>query len=733
MIFNYFQKFPSYRQLDEMDCGTTCLRIIAKYHGRIFSKQFIDKKAYKGKSGVNLLNLSDSADIIGFRSMSIKCNYELLLKEQPDPFIAHWNGDHFIVVYKITKKKVYVSDPAKGLLVFTKDQFCKGWYNKDYDNEGIALIMNTTPDFYSIKGDQKEEKKLGFGYYLKYIIPHYRLIIQLAIALLLTSIFSLITPFLTQAMVDQGIQQSNIRFVYIVLIAQLMLFVGETAISLIQSWIMLHMSVRINISVLSDFLVKLMKLPIAFFDSKNLGDIMQRMEDHSRIEDFLTSKTLEIVFSLFNIIIYSFVMLHYSVGLFMISLIGTTIDFVYVLAFLKRRKKLDYLTFDQSASDQNATVSLIQGMQEIKLHTCEKEKRWNWERVQIKLFRLSIKTLILEQIQGTGASFINNAKNIAISIFAAKLVIDGDMTLGMMMAATQILGQLDGPISQFVNLAQDTQDAKISLERLGEVQNRKDEDHGLTNEAYDIPHGKDIVFDNVGFRYGDPSGEWVLKNFNLTIPYGKTTAIVGESGNGKTTLLKLLLRFYELEEGEMRLGNVDIKSYSTREWRKRCGVVMQNGYIFSDTIANNIALVDAVIDEKKLLNAVEIANAKGFIEALPKNYNTRIGDEGKELSAGQKQRILIARAVYKNPEYIFLDEASSALDAKNEREITNKIEKFNKSRTAVIIAHRLSTVRAADNIIVLQKGIVAEQGTHDELVLKKGVYYELVEDQLQLS
>ena len=726
------KKFPNIKQLDQMDCGPTCLRMVAKHYGRTYSKHYIDEKSYKGKLGVNMLNLSDVADRIGFRTMVVRCSFEMLLEEKPVPFIAHWNQNHFVVVHKIAKNKVHVSDPDKGLLTYTKKQFCQAWENEDYDNEGVAMLLEVTPHFYELSDDSAEQKKLDFFFYLKYVIPHYKMIVQLGIGLLVMSVFSLISPFLTQAMMDQGIQQSNIQFVYVVLIAQIMLFFGQTSVGLIRAWIMLHMSTRINISVLSDFLVKLMKLPIAFFDSKNLGDILQRISDHSRIENFLTTKTLETVFSLFNVVLYSFIMLKYSVTLYLVFVVFTIVDFGYVLAFLKKRKKLDYLSFDQSAEEQNTTVGLIQGMQEIKLHACEREKRWNWERVQIKLFKLSIKQLILSQVQGTGASFINTTKGILISFIAAKEVIDGNMTIGMMMAAQQIMGSLSGPIQQFVGLVTEAQDAKISLDRLSEVHNRKDEDYGIEENGFIIPEKQDIVISNLNFRYGDPTADWVLQDFNLVIPYGKTTAIVGESGSGKTTLLKLLTRFYDPEEGTIELGNVDFKKYSTREWRKKCGVVMQQGHIFSDTVANNIS-VAGIVDKEKLLKAATMSNSKEFIEAMPLNYNTKIGGSGKELSTGQKQRILIARAIYKDPEYMFFDEASSALDSKNERQITNNINEFNKSRTAVIIAHRLSTVRNADNIIVMDRGEVIEQGNHDELVNMHGAYFHLVKNQLELG
>lgn len=732
------KKFPHFQALDLMDCGPTCLRIIAKHYGRTFSPILLRKLSYKTKTGVSMLHLSDAADHLGFRTLGVQCSFQTLIEEKPFPFVAHWNQKHYLVVYHISKRKVYVSDPAAGLITFTHEEFRRGWCStiSDGEEEGIALLFEPTPKFYEEEENERESEGQRWKFYLSYLKPHRRLIGQLLIGLALASVFSLVTPLLTQALVDQGIQNGRMDFVYGILIAQLMIFIGSISISVIRSWVMLHMSTRINISIVSDFLVKLMKLPIGFFERKNLGDILQRMRDHNRIEAFLTSQSLSTVFSVFMMIVYSVILLIYSPYIFTIFFLASIAYLVWISLFLKKRRELDYKNFDQLSADQNKTVELIQGMQEIKLQSCEKPRRWQWERIQIRLFRLNIKSLMLEQFQGTGGAFINQAKNIFVSFWAAKEVIDGNMTLGMMMAVTQILGQLDGPLLQLVNFVRQAQDAKISLERLGEVHERKEEEEPdiATKGSLIIPEQQPIHFKNVYFRYDDPLAPWVLEDITLTIPYGKTTAIVGESGSGKTTLLKLILRFYEAEEGGILLGQVPLKQISARRWRKKCGVVMQDGYLFSDTIAHNIAVnTEEEVDLEKLVQAADTANARGFIEALPLNYNTQVGAEGQNLSVGQQQRLLIARAVYKNPSFLLLDEASSALDARNEKEITQKINRFNADRTAVIIAHRLSTVRKADNIVVLDKGKIVEQGTHEELTALKGLYYELVKEQLELS
>ena len=557
------------------------------------------------------------------------------------------------------------------------------------------------------------------------------MVIQLAVGLLAGSLLSLIFPFLTQSIVDVGIQNQDLNFIYLVLLAQIMLFIGRTGLEVIRSWILLHLSARINISIISDFFIKLMKLPISFFDTRMTGDIMQRINDHHRIEQLLTTSSLNTLFSLVNLIIFSIILLFYDYRLFIVYLVGAVCYIGWILFFLKRRKELDYKRFSQVSQEQSKVIELINGMQEIKLQNAEKQKRWNWEFVQVKLFKVNIKSLSLEQWQSVGGNFINQMKDILVSFLSAKLVLSGNLTLGMMLSVQYIIGQLNSPLLQLVDFIRQTQDAKISLERLGEIHDKEDEENTEEQYATEIPQ-TDIEIENVSFRYIG-SDQFVFENLNLTIPYQKTTAIVGASGSGKTTLLKLLMKFYEPNTGEIKLGNTNIKNISPRFWREHCGVVMQDGYVFNDTIAENIAVGEDYIDKQKLRKAVEIANIKDFIENLPLSYNTKIGNEGVGVSGGQKQRLFIARAVYKSPDYIFFDEATSALDANNEKIIMENLEKFFKGKTAIVIAHRLSTVRHADKIIVLDKGKVVEEGNHTELVALRGEYYRLVKNQLELG
>ncbi len=727
------KKFPLYRQYDQMDCGPTCLRMIAKNYGRRYSMDSLRKKSGINREGVSLLGISEAAEEIGFRTVGAKLTWEQLKKEAALPCVIYWNQVHFVVVYKIKGDKVYIADPARGKVTYQKEEFLQRWLTNRNNGRptGIALLLHTTPAFFEEEGE--EGNRLSFGILLRYILPYKNLLFQLALGLLAGSILQLIFPFLTQAVVDIGIQNRDVNFIYLILMAQLMLFFGRTVVEFIRSWILLHMSTRINISILSDFLIKLMKLPMGFFDTKMVGDIMQRMGDHARIQSFLTNQSLSTLFSFVNLLVFSAVLAYYHMMIFTVFIVASVLYVGWIILFLKKRRELDHRRFGISSSNQSTVVQLIQGMQEIKLNNCEKQKRWEWEHLQARLFRYQVKNLALEQYQQGGAFFINEGKNIGITFISAIAVVNGQLTLGAMLAIQYIIGQLNSPVQQLIGFVQSTQDALISMERLNEVHEKEDEEPAEKMYTYRLPQRKDITINNLHFTYPGAGNEPVLRDINLDIPEGKVTAVVGMSGSGKTTLLKLLLKFYPPDKGDIRIGESNFANLSPRVWRGRCGVVMQDGYIFSDSIARNIAVGDELPDIQKLEQAVNVANIRCFIESLPLGFNTKIGAEGNGISQGQRQRILIARAVYKDPEFLFFDEATNALDANNERAIMENMDKFFCGRTVVVVAHRLSTVKNAENIVVLDEGRIIEQGTHIKLSQKDGAYFELVKNQLELG
>ncbi|MDT8307908.1 MAG: peptidase domain-containing ABC transporter [Bacteroidales bacterium] len=727
------KKFPFYQQHDSMDCGPACLRMIAKYHGRTWTLETLREKSYLTREGVSLMGISDAAESIGFHTTGVKLSWDQLLEEAKLPVIIHWNQNHFIVLYKISRNRAFVADPAHGLLQFSKEEFLSHWIS-DVENQqpvGVALLLEPTPRFYYEEGEV--QRKRGFSFLMPYLKPHKKLITQLFLGLLLGSVLQLIFPFLTQAIVDIGIGNQNISFIYLILIAQLVLFISRLSVDFIRSWILLFITTRVNVTVLSDFLAKLMRLPISFFDTKMTGDIIQRIGDHKRIENFLTGQTIVTLFSLFNLVIFGIVLLIYDWRIFLVFIIGSLIYVWWILLFLKKRKNLDHKQFAKLSENQSTTIQLITGMQEIKLQNSEKLKRWEWEKIQAALYKISMKGLSISQYQQSGSLLINESKNIIITVIAATSVVNGYMTLGMMLAVQYIIGQLNAPLMQLVEFVHVAQDAKISLERLEEIHQRDDEEHADESRLNYYPAKKDINIKDVSFQYEGPHSEEVLKNMSVHIPEGRVTAIVGTSGSGKTTLIKLLLGFYRPVNGSIEIGNTSLEHYNSRWWREQCGAVMQDGFIFSDTIARNIAVSDEKTDKQRLIHAVNIANIDDFIEGLPMAYNTKIGQDGIGLSQGQKQRILIARAVYKNPQYLFFDEATNALDANNEKVIMEHLNSFFIGRTVIIVAHRLSTVRNADQIIVLNKGVLVEHGTHETLTQLKGEYYQLVKNQLELG
>lgn len=715
-----------------MDCGPTCLRMIAKYYGKSYSLQALRDKCHITREGVSMLGISNAAESIGFRTTGVKLTWNQLKEEMPLPCIIHWNQKHFVVVYAIDKKgTVTVADPAAGILRYPVNDFLKCWLQTEDNEHGLALILEPTPTFYKEEGE--EERNYGFLYVLRYLRPYRSYIIQILLAMLTASIISLILPFITQSVVDTGISSGNLSFVVMLLIAQLALTMGGMTNNLIRSWLMLHTTSRVSISLISDFLCKLMKLPIAFFDSKMVGDIMQRIGDYNRIQTFLTGSLLSMVIAVVSLLIYSIIMAGYNALIFAIFLAGSALYIGWVLVFMKRRKKLDYLRFQQASANQSNIVQMIGGMQDIKLNNCERQKRWDWENIQAKLFKVSVKSLSLGQVQEVGSTFIDQTKNILISFIAAKSVIEGNMTLGMMMALQYIMGQINAPISQFIGFAQSAQDASISLDRLGEIHEMKDEEPENESRIREIPTNADIVFKNVDFQYDGSHSNKVLDDVSLIIPAGKVTAIVGASGSGKTTMLKMMLGFYRPVSGGIYLDKIPLKNYSESCWRRECGSVMQEGYIFSDSIAGNIAVLDENPDMARIRVAADIANIAEWIDNLPLGYNTKIGAEGQGLSTGQKQRVLIARAAYKDAQYLFFDEATNSLDANNERTIMEKLNALFHGKTVVIVAHRLSTVKNADNIVVLDHGRIMEQGTHVQLTAMRGQYYELVKNQLELG
>lgn len=730
--------FPHYQQLDSMDCGPSCLRMVAKYYGRSYSLQNLRERSFITRQGVSMLGISDAAESIGFRTQGVRISLEQLIEDVPLPCILHWNQNHFVVLYDIKKRKsgatFKISDPGKGKYDMDLSGIQKCWIStrKDGKDSGTALVLTPTPDFYERIDDQEQQKR-NLSFYLRYLFPYRSQLFQLVAGMLLGSVFSLILPFLTQAMVDQGIGNRNLNFITLVLIAQLVLSVTQMGVGFIQSWISLHMNTRISITLISDFLAKLMRLPIRFFDAKNIGDIMQRIGDHGRIQSFMTGTTLTTIFSFFNFFIFAFIMAYYNLTILVVFLVGNALYVTWILSFMRYRRKLDNARFAQASANQSNMVQLITGMQEIKLNNCEKQQRWKWESIQVKLFKISIQGTALGQIQQVGSLFFSRTTSLLISFLAAKAVVDGEITLGMMMSISYIIGQLSGPIGQVIGFSQSLQDAKISLERLNEINNKEDEIVTVESKINTLPEDKTIKLEDVCFSYDGAEREYVLEDLNLTIPQNKVTAIVGASGSGKTTIIKLLLGFYEPVKGKLKVGNYSLTDINPHLWRQNTGAVMQEGFLFSDTIANNIALSEEAVDQKKLLYAVETANIKDFIESLPLKYNSKIGMEGSGVSQGQKQRLLIARTIYKSPMFLFFDEATNALDANNERTILDKLKEFYKGRTVVIVAHRLSTVQNADNIIVLDEGKVIEEGTHKELTEKKGAYYTLVKNQLELG
>jgi ATP-binding cassette subfamily B protein len=725
-------RFPHFKQLDSRDCGPTCLRMIAKYYGKTFSREFLRDKSSITKTGVTMAGIAEAAEAIEMRTLGMRISLESLVTQAPTPFIVPWRQKHFVVVYKTSKTKIYVADPAQGLLTYSHEDFKKAWTNTT-DDTGFVLLLEANPQFYALEEDKTKTK--GFSFLLPYFRPYKKLIRQLFVGLLVATIIQFILPFLMQTVVDVGVNNRDIPFIYLILVSQLVLILSQTLVSVFREWLLIHITSRFNIKMVSDFLFKMLKLPVSYFDTRNAGEHLQRITDHTRIQNFISSSTLNMIFSMITFIIFNCILAYYNLTIFFVFIIGAILYVGWTFFFLKKRAELDYKRFDETSQSQTNLLQIISGVKEIKINNSQRKNRWKWEFNQISLFKTSLSTLKLVQYQTIGATFINEIKNIVITFLAAKAVVDGNLTLGMMISTQYIVGQLNLPLSNFITFIQTWQDAKISLERLSQVHTRDDEDLATAKKSNELPDTKTIELKNLSYRYGGKSTPFVLKNVNCIIPEGKTTAIVGASGSGKTTLMKLLLKFYEPTKGSINIGSIDLNSINNDFWRMNCGAVMQDTFMFNDTIAGNISESEQneMIDRDKLNNAAFVSNIDDFIQKLPNKFNTELGTSGIRLSGGQEQRIMIARAVYKDPFYLFFDEATSALDANNEKVIMENLNAFITGKTAIIVAHRLSTVKNADNIIVLENGEIVEQGNHNDLTKLRGKYYELVKNQLELG
>ena len=736
-------RFHFFFQHDQMDCGPACLAMVSSHYGKDFGLQYLRDKSFITREGVSLLGISEAADKIGFKTIAAKLKPEDFSKELL-PCILHWNQNHFVVLHKIGKRFKFlpfgevrwgIADPGHGFVSLSEEKFKKSWLSDG--EKGVALFLKPKEEFY--KQIPPEEEKLSIKYLLKYLKPYQNQMLQLFILLLLGTLTTLIFPILTQKLIDEGVSKKDLSVISYILLAQLAFFFGNIIFGIFRNWIMLVVGTKINIQIISDFLKKLLKLPIKFFDTKLMGDFNQRIQDHERIENFLTSQSLVTLFSIVTFSVFFGVLWYYDFRILAVYIILTVISVIWSLFWMKQRKILDYFRFQERSSNQESIYEIINGVSEMKLNQFEDFKRREWEKIQHKLFNINMRILKLDQIQLSGFDIINQLKNILVTFLAASFVVRGHMTLGVLLSVSYIIGQMNAPVSQLISFFRSLQDAKLSLARLNEVQNHPEEEQEnqlpLLSEKYTEQNGieKGIYFKDVSFQYEGPQSPYVLKDINLFIPEGKVTAIVGASGSGKTTLMKMLLKFYEPVNGEINFNHLNINDISPLDLRKNCGVVMQDGFIFSDTIERNIATSDENIDYGKLDKALQTANIKSFIDGLPLGLNTKIGASGNGISGGQKQRILIARAVYKNPHFIFFDEATSALDAENEKIIHDNLQSFFKGKTVIIVAHRLSTVKNADQIIVLKNGKIVEQGNHQSLVNRKAYYYNLVKNQLELG
>ena len=722
------KKFPFFHQLESMDCGATCLRMIARHYDRYYSLEYLRELTHMGKQGVSLLEISDAAEAIGMQTLGVSVEFDRLYDDIPLPFIAHWEDDHFVVVHDIKPDRVWIADPAQGQYTLSREEFLEGW--SEDGEEGVILVLEPTPEFYDRDGVGVDRSR--WSYVWSYFQQESGLLIQLAIGIFVAGILQIATPFLLKSLVDIGIGHVETNFITMMIVGLVLLFIAQLVVEVFRRWIIIHLGVRVNVKILSDFLQKLVRLPLRYFDNRLTGDLLQRIADHDRIQRFLTSTTLVSVLSLFNFVAFSLLLFFWSGWVLTIFLLGTLLNLVWVYIFQIQQDAIDYRSFDQHADNQSKLIELVDGMQDIKLHNAEKSKRWSWERTQAALIRTELGGAFYTQIQRTGGDLINEGKNLLILFYVANAVVAGSMTIGMLVAIMYVVAQLNSPIRQFIEFIRSLREAKISLERMNEIHTKANEEESRGKIGM-LPETGDLSLEEVSFQYNGPNSPMVLNGVDLHIRKGETTVIVGTSGSGKSTLIKLLLNVYQPVEGAVRLGDVKLDNLQHRFWRERCGAVLQDAYIFNDTIARNIALGDEVIDKRRLLRAVKVANIQSFIEGLPLGYNTKVGKDGLGLSMGERQRLLIARAVYKDPDYFFFDEATSALDAFNEMLIMENLSERFPERTMIIVAHRLNTVRLADRIIVMESGEVVEAGTHDELYYNRGAYYQLVRNQIELG
>ncbi len=728
-----FKTFPLDRQMDMMDCGAACLKMICKYYGKYYSLQYLRDLCGVTKEGASLLDLSYACENLGLRSLSVKCTINDLLYKLPLPVIIHWDNSHFIVVYKTNPKtsKIYVADPAKGYVIYSAEEFKGKWYKK-CEEKGVVMAIEPQSTFYEKNAEQQENRRKTFESFLGYLRPYKSSFITLFVVMFLVTVLQGLLPFISKAVIDVGIQTHDIDFINILLIGNIAIYVSILLANLVRDWILLHITSRVNIALISDYLIKLMSLPITFFENKMTGDILQRANDHERIRSFIMNNSIGMLFSILTFVVFAVILAVYNSIIFYIFLFGSILYVVWVMVFLKLRKKLDWEYFELVSKNQSYWVETIESIQDIKINNYERPKRWKWENIQAKLYKVNVRALNVTNLQNIGAQFIDNIKNLAITFFCAKAVIAGQMTFGVMISTQFIIGMLNAPVNQFIQFIISYQFAKISFLRLNEIHELKDEQEGVGNNTLDLSTSKNIFVNNVSFQYSR-NASFVLQNVSLLIPEGKVTAIVGDSGSGKSTLLKLILRLYKPSYGEIMIGNMNINNIGLKQWREKCGAVMQDGKIFNDTILNNIVLDDENIDYERLKNALETANIAQEIERLPLGYQTKMGEHGRGLSGGQKQRILIARALYKNPDFLFLDEATNALDTVNEQKIVTALDNVFKNKTVVVIAHRLSTIRKADQIVVMQDGTVVEIGNHEVLMQLGGRYSQLVKSQLDIN